>query len=384
MTSPHAPHEDPRAVTSFELFFDLVFVFALTQVTSLIVHDLSFLGLARGLMVLAPLWWAWGAYAWLTNAVSTNTSGARVVVMAAMAAMLLVAIAVPHALTEDALLFACAYFVVRALHVVLYAVAARASRAAILRLAPGNLLASTLLVVGAFLPPTPRVVAWLLAIAVDYGTPLLTGVGGFQVHAAHFVERHGLVVLIALGESIVAIGVGATKAAGHHALGWGPAAACVLAILVIGGLWWAYFDREAERTEHALVGSSGAVRAHLARDVFSYVHLLLVAGIVFVAVAIKHTVAHASRPLGPVAALALGCGAALFLLGMTLVRARRGDRARAEHLVGAAAALVLAFVAPYLPAVALLASIGGVLFAVVVLDRRGAPAAVAEPAAAVE
>jgi low temperature requirement protein LtrA len=378
MNAPAAHHEDPRAVTNFELFFDLVFVFALTQVSSLIVHDLSFMGLLRGLLVLAPLWWAWGAYAWLTNAISTSAPGARAVVLAAMAAMLLVAIAVPRALTDDALLFSLAYFVVRALHVALYAVAGNASRQAILRLAPGNMLASCLLVMGAFLPPTAKLAAWVLAIAVDYGTPLLTGVGGFRVHAGHFVERHGLVIIIALGESIVAIGVGATVAAHDHALGALPAAACVIAMLVIAGLWWTYFDREAARTEHAMMRAKDAVRAHLARDAFSYVHFLLVAGVVLVAVGIKQTVAHVSDPLSPAAALALGGGGALYFLGLALVRFRRGDRPRNAHVLGAAFALALAFVAQSLPAVAHLALLGVDLFVVAWLDRNAV-----EPLAAV-
>ena len=182
--------EPARRVTMFELFFDLVFVFAVTRVTSLVLEHPTAPAWARSAGAGAAVV-GWGAYAWLTNAVDTNSTSSRGVILAAMGAMLIVAIAAPQASGINALPFALCYFAVRALHLVLFAVAGGSqNRAAILRLAPGNLAASVLLIVGVFLPSSVQIGLWVAAVVIDYGTPLVTGVGGFTVHAAHFVERH--------------------------------------------------------------------------------------------------------------------------------------------------------------------------------------------------
>ncbi|MGH3682750.1 MAG: low temperature requirement protein A [Natronosporangium sp.] len=361
-----------KRVTPFELFFDLVFVFALTQVTRLMIDHPNPAGVARGVLVLALLWWAWGAYAWLTNAVSTEQRGPRLVVLGAMAAMLVVGVAVPQAAGINALAFALAYLVVRVLHLVLYAVAGGSlNRTAILRLAPGNLAASVLLVIGAFVPSSVQLGLWVAAVLVDYGTPMLTGVGGFTVHAAHFYERHHLFFIIALGETIVSIGGGVL-----HAVRITPvsALAIVLALAAIGGLWWTYFDWEAQVSARALSSRTGPHRAHLARDMFSYLHMPLVTGVVLIAIGLEHVAEHPTESLPGLPQVALGGGAALFLASLAAIRGRRGHQQRIDHLAGALVGLALIPVAGYLPGLASVGLLIGVLVMVALVDRAQASA----------
>jgi low temperature requirement protein LtrA len=354
-------------VSPFELFFDLVFVFSLTQVTGLIVQQPGVFGVVQGLLVLALLWWAWGAYTWLTNAVDTDSVAARAVILAAMGSMLVVAVAVPQASGRDGLAFALGYFVVRVLHLALFAVASGANRAAILRLAPGNLAASVALIVGAFVSTEIQVGLWALAVAIDYGTPLITGVAGFTVHAAHFFERHALFVIIALGESIVAIGLGILH--GNAAITPILAAAIMLGLAAIGGLWWAYFDWEAGLTERALAEAAGPKRAKLARDMFSYLHLPLIVGIVLVAVGVEGVMSHPLDELHGIYPVGLGGGAALFLFGLGAVSGRRGHRPRTDHLLGGALCLLLIPAAVLLPGIVALALLVAVLLVVTLIDR---------------
>jgi low temperature requirement protein LtrA len=284
-----------------------------------------------------------------------------------MGAMLIVAVAVPHASGRDALAFALGYFVVRLLHLVLFAVAGGANRAAILRLAPGNLAASILLIVGVFVPTGVQIALWGLAVLIDYGTPLITGVGGFTVHAGHFFERHGAFIIIALGESVVAIGIGVLQ--GNEAITLTLAGAVLLALAVIGGMWWAYFDWEARLSEQVLSEALGARRAHLARDMFSYLHLPLVAGIAFVAVGLEHVMLRPFDHLHGIYPLALGGGPAIFLLGLSAVSGRRGHRPRLDHLVGGLTCLALIPAATLLPGIVSLAILMAILTIIAFVDR---------------
>jgi low temperature requirement protein LtrA len=227
-------------VTPLELFFDLVFVFAITQVTSLLTHDPTWHGVLRGLLVLAAVWWAWTGYAWLTSTMDVDEGGVRLAVLAATAMMLAVALAVPHAFGTDAILFGVAFLLVRLLHLVLYSLAGRDDpdfMGALLRLAPTEAVGASLLVVAAFLAGNARLAIWLVALAIDFVGPLMIRLEGWRIAPAHFAERHGLVVLIALGESIVAIGVGAGFALVTRVL-----AAAAFGLVVVSALWWLYFD----------------------------------------------------------------------------------------------------------------------------------------------
>ena len=310
--SDHAQSAEQR-VTPLELFFDLVFVFAITRVTSLMAHDLSWTTIGQGLLVLAALWWGWAAYAWLTNHVAGEDFRARLVVFVAMAAMVLVALAVPDAFEEHALLFALAYFVMRMAHLALYWVASAEDpevHVAVARLLPSAIAGPLVLITAAFTDGSLQAALWVLALAIDYGGPLVTGVAGYRVHPAHFAERFSLIVIIALGESIVAIGVGA----GDEGVDPAVSAAAVLAVVASAGLWWAYFDVVAPIAHRRLGELGGVARNTLARDSFAYLHLPMIAGIELFALGVEQVVGHVDEALEAEASTALFGGISLYLL----------------------------------------------------------------------
>jgi low temperature requirement protein LtrA len=313
-------HREQR-VTPLELFFDLVFVYAITQVTLLMSNDTTWEGVARGLLVLAALWWAWTGYAWLTNTLEPEEALVRAGMFAAMAAMLVVALSVPEAFDANAALFGLAYFAVRLLHLALYALAGKRDPdllGAILRFAPSAMLAPAIILTAAFFDGAAQAVLWAVALAIDYLGALRGRGEGWRVAPAHFAERHGLIVIIALGESIVAIGVGASGVA----LTTGVVAAAVLAIVVIAALWWTYFDVYAVLAQRQLSRTSGATRARIARDIYSYFHLPMIAGIVLFALGLKKTIEHVDEPLATVPAFALCGGLALYFLTHNAFRVR--------------------------------------------------------------
>ena len=352
-----------QRVTPLELFFDLVFVFALTQVTGFLADHLTWLGMLQGAALLAVLWWAWGGYAWLTNAVpAEEVIPARLVILTAMAAMLVASLAVPDAFGSYGVLFGLAYFVVRLLHVVLYGLATGRTpetHQAIVRLAPGFLVAPVLLVPAGFLDGLAQGALWAVALAIDFGVALIRGVSGFRVHAGHFVERHGLVIIIALGESIVAIGVGASGLALRAEV----VLAAVLGIALAAALWWAYFDLVMLAAERRLSRAKGEERARLAHDSYSYLHLPMVAGIVLGALGIKKTLAHVGDPLGTIPAVALCGGVALYLLGHNAFRLRDVGSVSVPRMVVTILCLALIPVAVSVPSLFTLAILAVLLCA---------------------
>jgi low temperature requirement protein LtrA len=313
--------DSEQRVTSLELFFDLVFVFAITQVTSLLSNDPTWHGLARGLLVLGALWWAWAAYAWLTNTLNPEEGVVRIAMFGVTAAMLIVALAVPEAFDEHGVIFGVAYLVVRAMHLALYALAARGDHdllGAVLRMTPSSMISGVLILTAGFMEGDQRVALWALGLAIDYLGVLVGRGQGWRLSPGHFAERHGLIVIIALGESIVAIGVGA----GGINLSAGVIVAAVLGIVVVASLWWTYFDWVAIVTEQRLRRSTGAQQATLARDAYSYLHFLMVTGIVLFALGLKKTLGDVDGHLATVPATALAGGLALYLLAHVLLRLR--------------------------------------------------------------
>jgi len=360
---------EARRVTPLELFFDLVFVFAITQVTAFLSAHPTRTGLVQGLALLAALWWAWVGYSWLTNNAvrAEEATPARLVVLAAMAAMLIASLAVPDAFGEAGILFGGAYFVVRLLHLSLYAYTTGDSpeaRRTVIGFAPGFLGGPMLLVVAGSLEGPAQGVLWSLALAIDYGVALLRGVAGFRVHAGHFVERHGLIIIIGLGESIVAIGVGA---AGLE-LGAGVVLAAILGMVLAAGLWWAYFDYVALAAERRLIRAQGHERATLARDFYSYLHLPMVAGIVLVALGVKKTLAHVGDPLEAIPAVALCGGVALYLLGHNAFRLREVGSVSVPRLVVTVLCCALIPVAVWIPSLITLAILAGLLCALAAFE----------------
>jgi len=313
--------ESERRVTHLELFFDLVFVFAITQVTGFLADNSTWDGLLRGLFLLGALWWTWAAYAWLTNTLDAEEGAVRIAMFGSMAAMLVVALATPHAFEVDGVVFGVAYFAVRVLHLVLFAIAGRGDPElfrAVLKILPSSLVGAGLLVVAGFLDGVPQLAVWAVALAIDYLWLLVAGMEGWRVSPDHFVERHALIMIVALGESIVAIGVGAAGLP----LDSGRITAALLGIMVACALWWSYFDWAMYVAHARLADAAGTERAVFARDLFSYLHLPMVAGIVLFALGMKTTLAHVDEPLGVIPAVGLSGGLAIYFAAHVGVRLR--------------------------------------------------------------
>ncbi|MDQ3823841.1 MAG: low temperature requirement protein A [Actinomycetota bacterium] len=342
-------------------------MFAITQVTGLLSADPSWDGLARGLLVLGALWWAWVAYAWLTNTLDPEEELVRLAMLAAMAAMLLVALSVPLAFGKDAALFGVAYLLVRLLHVLLYALGAKRDPdllGAVFRLAPTAIAGPSLIIAAAFFDGTMQGALWVGALVVDYVGPALGRGRGWRVSPGHFAERHGLIVIIALGESIVALGVGA----GTLELDAGAIVAAVLGIVVISALWWAYFDWFALVGERVLTRADGLARATLARDVYSYLHLAFVAGIVLFALGLKKTLGDASAELETVPAVGLCGGLSLYFAGHVAVRFRLNGSIGVGRATAALVLLGLLPVALAVPALAALALVAAACAGLIVYE----------------
>jgi low temperature requirement protein LtrA len=356
-------------VTPLELFFDLVFVLALTQCTALMSHDPTWQGLAQGMLVLGVMWWSWVGYAWLTSVVDPEEGAVRLAMFAAMAAFLVVALCVPGAFGSEALLLACAYFVVRFAQIGLFVIASRDDpglRHSVVGLAISTGVGTGLLVLASALDGFAQGAVWALALALDMGGPLLIDSSGWRLMPGHFAERHGLIVIIALGESIVAIGVGA-----QAGVDVGVVVAATLGVVVAGALWWLYFDIVALVAERRLSNApEGRVRNEIARDSFSYLHFPMVAGIVLLALGLKKTLAHVEDPLKVVPAFAMLGGTAIYLLAHVAFRWRNVHRFSVQRLAVAVLLVALVPAAIELPALATLAIMSAILVALIVYEAR--------------
>lgn len=328
-----------------------MFVFAVTQVTTLLAHDLSWAGLGRAMLALALLWWAWSAFVWAANAQDTDSPTLQLAMLVAMIFIFVAGLALPHAYARYGTLFALTYAGVRFIHLGVYADASRrgkASSAAIAGFAVTVTAGMALLVGGSFTGGWLRVALWVAAAAIDYAGPAwltrerLRGLQ--QVAVAHFAERYGLFIIICLGESIVAVGVGASS----RRIDVDLIAAVALGLLITVAMWWIYFDRFAEAAECRLREHHEPVLA--AADAYSYIHLALVAGIIIFAVGIRYAIHAVDAPLGLGARLALCGGVALYLVGHAGFQARLVGAIGLEKLVAAAALLVLAGFAQGWPA----------------------------------
>jgi low temperature requirement protein LtrA len=337
-----------QEVTPLELFFDLVFVFAITQVSGFVSDDATWTHLVEGLAILAVLWWAWVSYAWLGNTAASDDGAIRVALLSAMGAMLIVSLAVPGAFADDGLIFGVAYLTVRLLHLGAYALLARDDptlRGLVGRLASTAVPGAALLVLGGALDGTPRALCWIAALAVDYGGLAMRGVEGWRVQPSHFAERHGLIIIIALGESIVSLGLGA----GGLDLDARVVTGALLGVAISAALWWAYFDVVAIVAERRLRESPRADQVRIARDSYTYLHLPMVAGIVVFAVGAKRTL-EVSGELPAVPAWALCAGVALYLVALSAFKRRNIGSWNQPRLVAAATLVALAPLATGLPA----------------------------------
>jgi low temperature requirement protein LtrA len=370
------------SVTPLELFFDLVFVFALTQVTAFMADELSWHGILRGVLVTTLLWWAWTAYAWLANVVSAEERPLKLALLTAMSAMFVLALCIPEAF-DDApgglrgpVVLAVCYLVVRLMHFVMFLIISRedaALRAQVLRFAPSVVASGVVLLVASQFEGWLQTGLWMLALVADYVGTAMAGFSGWRLPSpGHFSERHGLIIIVALGESIVAIGVGVAQ----EPISWVIIVASVLGLVLASAMWWAYFDVSALLGEHALANEPVETRARLARNAYSFAHLPLAVGILLVAFGLKEVLLYVSDsshhsltdPLPSVALAALVGGVTIYLLGHVIFKWLTVHTISTVRLAAAAALLLaLPLIAP-LPALAQLAVVAFLVTCAVLVE----------------
>ncbi|MEU8923161.1 low temperature requirement protein A [Kitasatospora sp. NPDC048545] len=323
--------EPALKVAPLELFLDLVFVFTVTQLTGSLVHHLTPGGFAQVLVMLAVIWWMYDAFIWLTNAMPPRTHGRRGLLMLAMGAFLVISLSVPHAFEGSGAAFGWAYLVVVAVHTGMF-VAAGVSPAAVLRMGASNLAVGTLVVTGGYLTGTVQLGFWTVAFAMQFVTPWVAGLPEFRLRADHFVERHGLIMIIAFGESVIAIGIGAGTADPGPAL----IAVALLGLTVCVGLWWAYFGHDDDaRAERRMAALPSAARNRAAVSVYYLGHFGLLLGVLLFAAGVKSAVGHPGAATGFAQAAALAGGTSLYLLVNTALRGFFGLRPNLPRLLGA-------------------------------------------------
>jgi low temperature requirement protein LtrA len=346
--------DSEHRVSTIELFFDLVFAFAFTQVTTLWLEQATWGGLGRGLLVICALWWAWASYAWLTNAADVEADSVLGVMLFATGALFVAALAVPEAFGARRFVFAVAFFTVLASFVGLYALVGKREPdllAAVLRISWPVVSGAALIVAAAFAPAGWRPAIWSLALVAGFFGPLLTGVEGWRVYPAHFAERHGLIVIIAIGESLGSIGFGARATP----LDARVIVAVVLGFLAAASFWLGYFDYASGSVRDLLEKRRGTERVAFARDVYTYAHLPMVVGIVLFAFGVRATLGHVDGELRVIPAFALCCGPALYLFGFVALRWRATRTLGRGRPSAAVAFALLTAAATHVPALASLA-----------------------------
>lgn len=386
--SVQAPHPEVRrgteqaSVTPLELFFDLVFVFALTQVTAFMAAHLDWTGLLRGVLIVMLLWWSWIGYAWIANVARADQPSMKALMLGSMATMFLLALCIPEAFDDNPgglsgpLVLAVCYLIFRLMHLGMFFLLAGDDlqlRRQLLKFTPSVFGATALLVIAAQFTGWAQTLLWVLALLVDYVGTLVAGAGGWRLPApGHFAERHGLIVIIALGESIVAIGVGVAQ----QPISWAIIAASILGLMLASIMWWAYFDVSAPQSEHALASEPEETRPRLARNAYTFAHLPLILGIVLVALGLKKvleyvsdTEAHAlTDPLKGVGLAALFGGVVLYSLGQVLFTWLTVRIVARLRLLVAAAVAVAFFSVGSLPALAQLLVLVLIMLAALVVE----------------
>jgi low temperature requirement protein LtrA len=338
--TPAEPTEIVR-VSTIELFFDLVFVFAITQLTTLLAHDPTAVGLVRVLLIFGTLWWMYGGYAWLTNAVPPTRLLLRLLILVGMAGFLVVALAIPTAFDRGGVAFGLGYLLVTLVHTGMFLLSSQETvLRAIRRLGPVNAVTAIMLVAAGFADGAVQWILWSAAFLLLWGSPVFVAVEGFHIQATHFVERHGLIVLIALGESIVAVSIGVAADELHA----GSILIAVLGLALAAALWWLYFDGEDERAEQAMHSAPSGRVQWMALYAFGYGFLPVLGGIIVFAAGVKNAVGHHGEPLAASTAWLLAGGVAGYVAGLAWFRRCLGIGPVGPRLAIAAAVLPTALV----------------------------------------
>jgi low temperature requirement protein LtrA len=354
--------ESSVRVSTLELFFDLVFVFTITQLTAMLAAEPTWTTVARTFIALGIIYWMYDGYAWMTNTLAPTDPVRRGLLLAGMGGFLLVALAIPEAFGANGWAFGVGYFVVNAIHSGLLL---RANPVAMRALAPLNLLSATLVLVGGFTSPGVRPWVWLAALLVQGVSPYLHKITEWSITSSHFVERHGLIVIVALGESIVAIGVGAAGLKLDATL----VGTAMLGLVLSFGLWWLYFGGDDAAAEEALDATPVAQRARKALHAFGFAHWPLLFGVAAFAAGVKKAIVYASGHVYLEQALLLGGGVALFLLADVWFRRILLIGTLKFRTAGAVAALA-SVVLGIRSTLAQLVALGAVLAAVLLLEKR--------------
>ncbi len=367
--------EEQRA-TSLELFYDLVFVFAITQISHLLLDHLTWEGVGQSALILLVVWWAWNYTTWVTNELDPDSPVVRLLLIALMLASLLMAVAIPDAFGERALLFAGSYVAIQVgRHLFLTFVAAgpgSAERARAARILIWFVIAGAFWIAGGLADGETRTLLWIVALAIDYGAPLtLYWLPGWppadgatwQVQPAHFAERFQLFVIIALGESIVVTGATTSELD----LDVEIVTAFVLAFLGSAALWWLYFDYVARIAERRLTLAQDRVR--LARDGYTYLHLLMVAGVIVSAAGDELVIAHPTEELPSAELWVVVAGPAIYLIAHALFRLRMAGSLSWKRIGGAAACLAVAAVGSFVSALVVAALVVAILIAVIIAEQ---------------
>jgi low temperature requirement protein LtrA len=368
--------EDLR-VSTLELFFDLVFVFTLTQLSSLLQHDLSPTGVVRVLVIFVVLFWMYGGYVWLTNHVPPEITSRRLLLICGMAAFLVCALAIPRAFAEDGLTFGIGYVFVVVIHAGLYA---NAFGPAVLRFVPLNLLGALCIVGAGVLEPPVKDALWVTPIALQYIASVLTrnadesARAAFNLRAGHFVERHGLLLIVAFGESVVAIGIGI----GAAPLTLTTIVTAVLALLLAAALWWVYFGDDERLGEETLAAARLERRVVMALNAYFYSFIPILLGVITLAAGVKLAVGLVEARLPVEASLLLAGGVGLYLAGDVAYRLALGIRPIVYRLVGVAGSLAMTIVGVAASAVAEIVGLVAVVLIVIAVEARAAAAS--EPA----
>jgi low temperature requirement protein LtrA len=374
---PRDGTRDEVRVSTLELFFDLVFVFTITQLTTVLVHHPDGVGVLHVGLMLTVIWWMYGGYAWLTNVVAPDRLAYQLLLLGGMAAFLVVSLAIPTAFAGGGVAFGLAYLVVILIHAGLFSRSqVGASGTAIVKVAPLNIVAALAILAGGIAGGTGRGILWGIAVAVIILPSLRPPDPRFEIAPGHFVERHGLVVIVALGESVVAVGIGAAA----HPLTVGLIAVAVLGLALTACLWWVYFgEGEDEKALEAMRAASPRDRPRLALNGFYHWHLLILFGIIALASALEQAIGHSGDPLSFARALALSGGVACFLVGDALFRRTLDIGELRWRLAAAPLALAAIPLGTEISAVAQLAALAVVMLGCLMLELRGRAVAPVRP-----
>ncbi|MFI9505722.1 low temperature requirement protein A [Nocardia sp. NPDC052566] len=376
------PVAEGASVTQLELFFDLVLVFAFTMVTDLAAEETSAKNMLRALLVLALMWWVWISYSWLGNVIKADEGLARIGMFAAMGAAFIAALTIPEAFHDipggwyGPLVFAIAYMTVRLVHLGMFWLASAEDpqlRGQVARWALGSItIGTTLLVIAAMTTGWVQLGLWIAAIGGDMLWTQFAGSDWRLNSVSHFAERYGLIIIVALGESIVSIGIGVAG----HPISWPIMVGSLLGLAISGLLWWAYFDVAALAVEHALKNATGARQIRIATNSYTYWHFPMIAGVIGLSLGLKKVLNYVSDDshhtltdaLHGIPLFALYGGPVLYLIGLVGFKHYATGTVSVHRVVTAVVLLVLIPLANVLPALAALVILFVVLAALIVWE----------------